>query len=169
MKFPLVTSFFIASAIFVGSAYVADRAALYISYRHSESTAFNALGKPDGQELRTTVQTLASLGQSHLLTKLQPSAADYHSVLERNIPYLQKLRDQAPDRLRPPINLQLAVDYAQMARLEQEVNHMEAAARARESAQGLLSVLGWKDVSTDALDTLAVREIQPLRISENKR
>ena len=169
MRFPLVTSFCIASAIFVGSAYVADRAAFRISYHRSESKAYESLGKQDAQELRAMLQTLTFLSQSHLLTRLEPSAADYRSVIERNIPYLQKLRDQAPERLRPLIDLQLAVDYAEMAYLEQGANHLEEANKARQSAQGLLSSLGWKDVSPDALNRLAVQEIQSLRVLENKQ
>jgi hypothetical protein len=147
---------------------VAERAALYISYRHSESKAYESLGKQDAQELRAMLQTLTFLSESHLLTRLEPSAADYRSVIERNIPYLQKLRDQAPERLRPLIDLRLAVDYAEMAHLEQEANHLEEADKARQSAQGLLGSLGWKDVSPDALNRLAVQEIQPRRVSENK-
>lgn len=169
MRFPLVTSFLIASAIFAGSAFVAYRAALYVSYRRSESTTFNSLDKQDAQELRTTLQTLTSLSQSHLLTKLEPSAVDYQSAIKRNIPYLQKLGEQTPERLRPLIDLQLAVDYAEMAHLEQDANHLEQASKARQSAQGLLSSLGWKDVSPDALNRLAVREVQTLRVSENNQ
>jgi hypothetical protein len=169
VKFPLVTSFCIASAIFAGSAYLADRAALRIGYRHSESVAFNSLGKRQANELQAVLRTLTFLNESHLVTKLEPSAGDYHSALERNIPALQKLRDQAPKRLRPLIDLQLAVDYAEMAQFEQEVNHLEEASKARQSAQGLLRSLGWKDVSADALNSLAVQEIQPLRISEHKQ
>jgi len=148
---------------------MAYKIALYISYRHSESTAFNSLGKQDAQELRTTLQTLTFLSESHLLTSLEPSAGDYHSTLERNIPYLQKLHDQAPERLRPIIDLQLAVDYAEMGRFEQEVGHLAEASKARQSAQVLLSSLGWKDVSPDVLNSLAEQEIQPLRISEDTK
>jgi hypothetical protein len=152
-----------------GTAFVGYKAALRISYRHSEARAFNSLGKQDTQELRTTLQTLTFLSQSHLVTKLEPSPADYHSALALNIPALQKLRDRAPERLRPPIDLQLAVDYAEMAHLEQEANHLEEATKARQSAQGLLRSLGWKDVSPDALNRVAVQEIQPLRIWERKQ
>ncbi len=169
MKFPLVTSFCIASAIFAASAYVADRAALRIGYRHSESVAFNSLGKQQASELQAMLRTLTFLNQSHLVTKLEPSAGEYHSALERNIPALQKLRDQAPERLRPLIDLQLGVDYAEMAHFDQEASRLEEASKARQAAQGLLSSLGWKDVSPDALNSLAVQEIQPMRVSENKQ
>jgi hypothetical protein len=168
VRFPLVTSFCIASAIFVGSAVVGYKAALRISYRHNESSAFISLGKQDAEELRTVLRTLNFLSESHLLTKLEPSPAEYHSALQRNIPYLQELRHQAPERLRPLIDLQLGVDYAEMAHFDQEANRLEEASKARQSAQGLLLSLGWKDVSVDALNSLAVQEIQPLRISENK-
>jgi hypothetical protein len=169
VKFPLVTSFFIASAIFAGSAYVADKVALRISYRHSESMAFNSSGKQDAQELRTTLQTLYSLSLSHLITKWEPSTADYYTALEANIPALRKLRTTAPERFRPLIDLQLAIDYAEMAQFEQKIGHVSEAGRARQSAQELLRSLGWKDVSEDALNTLADQEIQPLRISEDKK
>lgn len=169
MKLPLVTLLLIASAIFIGSAYVADEAALRIGYRHSESRAFGSLGKQDAQELRTTLRTLAFLSQSRLVTKYEPSAGDYHSAVERNIPALQKLRDQAPERLRPPIDLQLAVDYAEMAQLEQEVGHSVEASDARKRAQALLLSLGWKDVSAEALNRMALHEIQPLPTSKDKQ
>lgn len=169
MKYPLVTSLCIASAIFIGSAYVADRAALRVGYRHSESMAFDSPGKQDVQELRTTLRTLTCLSQSHLVTRYEPSAGDYHSALEQNIPALQKLRNQAPERLRPPIDLQLAVDYAEMARSEQEVGHSEEASEARKRSQALLLSLGWKDVSAETLNSLAVQEIQPLPTSEDKQ
>lgn len=169
MKFPLVTSFFIASAIFAGSAYVADKAALRISYRHREAMAFNSLGKQDAQELRTTLRTLTSLSESHLMTKYEPSTVHYYNALEGNIPWLQKLRSQAPERLRPLIDLQLAIDYAEIARFERKIGHVPEADKARQSAQELLGSLGWKDVSEGALNSLADQEIQPLRISEDKK
>jgi hypothetical protein len=169
VKFPLVTSFFIASAIFVGSAYVADKAALRISYRHREAMAFSSLGKRDGQELRTTLRTLSFLSLSHLMTKYEPSTAQYYTALEANIPSLQKLRSQAPERLRPLIDLQLAIDYAEMAQFEQKIGHVSESGRARQSAQALLGSLGWKDVSEGALNSLADQEIEPLQISEDKK
>jgi len=169
VRFPLVTSFYIASAIFAGSAFVGYKAALFASYRHSESRAFNPPGTQGAQELRTTLQTLTFLGQSRVVTKFEPSAANYRSAIERNIPYLQKLRDQAPEQLRPPIDLRLATDYAEMARLEQQAGHFAEASKARRSVQGLLSMLGWRDVSTDAVNTLADQEIRPLRIPEDKK
>jgi hypothetical protein len=169
VKFPLVTSFFIASAIFAGSAYVADKVALRISYRHSDSMAFDSLAKQDAQDLRTTLQTLYSLSLSHLMTKWEPSTAEYYAAIEANIPALQKLRSQAPERLRPLIDLQLAIDYAEMAQFEQKIGHVSEAGRARDSAQKLLHTLGWKDVSEDALNTLADQEIEPLQVSEDKK
>jgi phosphohistidine phosphatase SixA len=169
VKFPLVTSFFIASAIFAGSAYVADKVALRISYRHSESMAFNSLAKQDAQELRTTLQTLTLLSRSHLVTRHEPSTADYYTALEGSIPALQKFRSQAPERLRPLIDLQLAIDYAEMAQFEQKIGHVSQADRARQSAQELLGHLGWKDVSEGALNTLADQEIEPVQISEDKK
>jgi len=169
VKFPLVTSFCIASAIFGGSAYVADRVALGISYRHSEAVALNSLKKQDAQELRTILRTLTFLSESRIVTTYEPSTANYHTALEGNIPALQKLRNQAPERLRPPIDLQLALDYAEMARFEQKAGHLAEATRAMQPAQGILNSLGWKDVSADALNSLADQEIQPPRISEDKK
>ena len=169
MKFPLVTSFCIASAIFAGSAYVADRVALGIGYRHSEALAFNSFDKEDAQELRTMLQTLAFLSESRIVTTYEPSTANYHKALEGNIPELQKLRKQAPERLRPPIDLQLALDYAEMARFEQKAGRLTEATRAMQLAQGLLNSLGWKDVSADALNGLADQQIQSLRVSESKK
>jgi len=157
------------SVIFVGSAFVGYKAALLVAYRHSESRAFDPPGTQGVQELRTMLQIMTFLGQSRIVTKFEPSAANYHSAIERNIPYLQKLRDQAPEQLRPPIDLRLATDYAEMARFEQQAGHFEEAGKARQSAQGLLSMLGWRDVSTDAVNTLADHEIRLLRISEDKK
>ncbi|MFZ0136166.1 MAG: hypothetical protein WAK89_03855 [Candidatus Sulfotelmatobacter sp.] len=165
MKFPLVTSFCIASAIFIASAYVADRVAFRISYRHGESAPLNSLGKQDEQELQTTLRTLSFLSETRIVTKYEPSTANYHTALERAVPALEQLRSQAPERLRPIIDLQLATDYAAIARLEQGAE----ASRAMELAQGLLNSLGWKDVSADALNRLAEHEVQPLRISEDKK
>lgn len=169
MKFPLVTSFCIASAIFAGSAYVAYKVAVGVSYRHSEAVSFNPFDKQDAQELRTTLRTLTLLSESRIVTTYEPSTANYHKALEGNIPALQKLRNQAPERLRPPIDLQLALDYAEMARFEQKAGHPAEANRAMQPAQGLLHSLGWKDVSADALNSLADQEIQPLRISEGRK
>lgn len=169
MKFPLVTSFFIASAILAGSAYVADKVALRIAYRHHEARAFNSLAKQDAQELRATLRTLFALSQSHLVTKYEPSTAQYYTALEANLPWLQKLRGQAPERLRPLIDLQLAIDYAEMAQFEQKIGHMSEAGRARQSAEERLGALGWRDVSEGALNDLADQEIQPPQVSEHKK
>jgi hypothetical protein len=169
VRFPLVTSFCIASTIFVGSAFVGYKAVRFVSYHHSESRAFDSLGKQDAQELRTMLQTFTFLSHSRIVTKFEPSAANYHSALERNIPYLQKLRDHAPDQLRPPIDLRLATDYAEMAQFEKKAGHLAEADKATQSAQRILSSLGWRDLSADALNSLADQEIQPLRISEGKK
>ena len=169
MRFPLVTSFLIASAIFACSAYVADKVALRISYRHSESTAFSTLGKDDAQELRTTLRTLTSLGESHLVTSYEPSTAQYYTALQGNIPWLQKLLTQSPERLRPLINLQLAIDYAEIAQFEQKIGHVSEAGKARQSARELLGPLGWRDVSESTLNTLGEQELDPIHISENKK
>jgi hypothetical protein len=169
VRFPLVTSFCIASTIFAASTFIGYKAALLVSYRHSESKAFASLGTQDANELRTMLQTFTFLSHSRVLTKFEPSAANYHSALERNIPYLQKLRDRAPELLRPPIDLQLATDYAEMARLEKDAGHLAEAGKAMQSAQNLLGSLGWQNLSVDALNSLADQEIQPPRISGDKK
>lgn len=168
MKFPLVSSFCIATVIFGTSTYVAYKGALQINYRYRESRAFSSLGKEDAQQLRVTLAILSALSFSHLWTRYEPSPGHYHKAIERNIPALRKIRNTAPEQLRPPIDLQMAIDYAEMARLEQRAGNVAQANRARLSAQGLLSSLGWKDVSEDALNSLADQELKPLRKSGGK-
>lgn len=166
MKFPLVSGFCIASVIFAGCTYMAYTGTLWATYRYRESRAFRALGKDDPQ-LPAVIRTLDALGTSHLFTGHESSRPLYRSAVDKNIPFLQQLRKRAPQELWPPIDLQMATDYAELARLQQAENPAEAD-KSRRSAEDILRSLGWTQLSHDVLDALADRELQPAELEKKK-
>ena len=136
-------------------AYLGYLATARIAYRYEQSKSFGTLGRQDAQELRQIGETAYAFSLSHilLLEKTQGS-------LEQNIGVLEKLRPKAAHEFWPIIDLRLAEDHAVIARIEEQANNSAQATGHRRVAEDLLHSLGWQDVSENALNQLADKQLQ---------
>jgi hypothetical protein len=154
VKFPLLTSFFGGIVVFAGCAYGGYQVAVRTVYHERQSTWFKSLGTQEADRLRKAGQTAFAYSVSVLL--IQNSL----SSLRGNVSSLGRIRAIAPQELWPILDLRLAMDYAMMARLEEQGNNTSAALGHKRRAADLLRSLGWQDVSDDSLTAIAERQFR---------
>jgi len=147
VKLPLLTGFCGGLVIFVGCAYLGGRAAEIVTYRWRKPMLFESLRKQNDGQLRDDLLTLQSLGFSKF-------NEDTPSALQKDADYLGTIRSSKRPELRPVLDLRIATDYVEMARLEREAGDAAVADRHRQMAEGILHSLGWQDVSGEALAKL---------------
>jgi hypothetical protein len=140
VKFPLVTSFCGVLVIFGGCTYVGGRAAEIATYRWRKPMTFEAVRKQNNGQLRDDLLTL------HAVTFSQ-AREDTPSELQKAADYLGTIRSSKRPELRSVLDLQIATDYVEIARQEQEAGDAKMADRHRQMAEGILHSLGWQDVS----------------------
>jgi hypothetical protein len=140
---------YIALLICIVCGYLAYFDAARIVYQYKQSTWFSTLEKQEAERLRETTRTTLALSLSTMF--IQNTA----SSIQNNVSRLAKIRKQAPQDLRPVLDLRLAKDYAMMARLEQRADNPTAAAEHQQAAKVLLVSLGWQDVSDSTVAGLA--------------
>jgi hypothetical protein len=152
VKFPLVTSFCGGLVIFAGCAYLGGRAAEIATYRWRKPMTFEAVGKQNDGQLRLDLLTLQAVTFSQV-------REDTPSDLQKAADYLGTIRSGKRLELRPVLDLQIATDYVEMARLEQEGGNATMADRHRQMAVGILHSLGWQDVSGETMAKLTRRQL----------
>jgi hypothetical protein len=140
VKFPLLTGFCGGLVIFAGSAYLGGRTAEIVTYRLREPTLFKSLREQNSGQLRDDLLTLRSLGFSKM-------SEDTPLALQKNADYLEAIRNRNRPELRSVLDLQIATNYVEMARLEQDAGDPIMADRHRQKAENILRSLGWRDVS----------------------
>jgi predicted component of type VI protein secretion system len=140
VKFPLVTSFCGGLVIFAACAYLGHRAAEIATYRWQKPMSFESLKKQNDRQLRDDLLTLQGVKYSQV-------REDTPSDLQKAADYLGTIRSGKPPALRPLLDLQIATDYIEMARLEREAGNTIPADRHQQMAEGILRSLGWQDVS----------------------
>ncbi|MBV9437247.1 MAG: hypothetical protein JOZ44_14410 [Acidobacteria bacterium] len=154
MKQSAVSTFFVATVLFTSLACGSYVAALRLSSRYQRSHLFSTFGVEEGQRLRRVTQILLAFETSRLTTKNSVDS------LERNVVYVGELRDQAPEEVKPILELRLAIDHAVLSKLFEQANNRVDAATHKDRAQSLFRSLGWKDVSPQVLDELAQKQLQ---------
>jgi len=147
VKLPLLTGFCGGLVIFAGCAYLGDRAAEVITYRWKKPTSFESLRKQNDTQLRDDLLTLQAVQHSQV-------REDTPSDLQKAADYLGTLRSSKRPELKQILDLQIAADYVEMARLEQEVGDATMAGRHRQMAEGILHSIGWRDVSGETMAKL---------------
>ncbi len=152
MRLPLLTGFCGGLVIFVGCAYLGGYGAEIVTYRWQKPISFKSLQKQGDGQLRADLLTLQALGFSKF-------SEDTPSALQKNADYLGTIRSSKRPELRPVLDLQIATDYVEMARLEREAGDATMADRHRQMAESLLHSLGWQDVSSETLARLTHRQL----------
>jgi hypothetical protein len=152
VKFPLVTSFCGGLVIFAGCAYLGGRAAEIVTYRWRKPMTFEAVRKQNDGQLRDDLLTLQAVTFSQL-------REDTPSDLQKAADYLATIRSSKRPELRPVLDLQMATDCVEMARLEQGAGNAAMADRHRQMAEGILHSLGWQDVSSETMAKLTRRQL----------
>jgi hypothetical protein len=113
---------------------------------------FEAIRKQNDGQLRDDLLTLQAVTFSQV-------REDTPSDLQKAAEYLGKIRISNRPELRPVLDLQIATDYLEMARLEQDAGNASMADRHRQMAEGILHSLGWQDVSSEAVAKLTRRQL----------
>jgi hypothetical protein len=113
---------------------------------------FDSLRKQNDGQLRADLLTLQAIGFSKV-------SEDMPLALQKNADYLETIRSSKRLELRPVLDLQIAADYVEMARLEQEAGNKAMADRHRQMAEDLLHSLGWRDVSGETMARLTHGQI----------
>ncbi len=113
---------------------------------------FEAVGKQNDGQLRVDLLTLQAVTFSQV-------REDTPSDLQKAADYLGTIRNSKRLELRPVLDLQIATDYVEMARLEQEAGNATMADRHRQMAVGILHSLGWQDVSGETMAKLTRRQL----------
>ena len=116
MKLPLLTGFCGGLIIFAGCTYLGQRAAESATYRWKKPLTFESLKKQDATQLRDDLLTLQAVKHSQV-------REDTPSDLQRAADYLGTIRRSKSPELRALLDLQIATDYVEMARLEQEAGN----------------------------------------------
>jgi hypothetical protein len=147
VKFPLVTSFCGGLVILAACTYLGHRGAEAVTYRWRKPRSFVSLRKQNDQQLRSDLLTLQALGFSTF-------SEDTPSALQKNADYFGTIRVSQRPELRSVLDLQIATDYVEMARLERDAGNAAAADHHRQMAEGILHSLGWQDVSSETLAKL---------------
>jgi hypothetical protein len=138
----------------MGCGYLGYFGTLRLAYLYKQSTWFSYLEKQDAARLRGTTQALMGFELSNMSIQNSPAS------LQNNVSNLTKIRSRAPPEVWPILDLRLAKDYAMMARLEQQAGSQMQAAGHQQSAKMLLGSLGWQNVSDDALNDLADKQLR---------
>jgi hypothetical protein len=152
VKFPLVTSFCGGVVIFAGCAYLGGRAAEIVTYRWRKPLTFEAVRKQNDGQLRDDLLALQAVTFSQVREDTPPD-------LQKAADYLATIRSSKRPEVRPVLDLQIATDYVEMARLEQETGNAATADRHRHMAEGILHSLGWQNVSGEAMAELTRRHL----------
>jgi hypothetical protein len=152
VKFPLVTSFCGGLVIFAGCAYLGGRAAEIVTYRWRKPLTFEAIRKQNDGQLRDDLLTLQAV-------KFSQVREDTPSDLQKAADYLGTIRSSKRPELRPVLDLQIATDYVEIARLERDAGNATAADRHQHTAEGILRSLGRQDVSAEAMAKLTRRQL----------
>jgi hypothetical protein len=148
VKFPLLTGFCGGLIIFAGCAYIGHRTAEIVTYRWKKPMSFTSLKNPDSKQLRNELLTLQAV-------KFSQVREDTPSDLLKAANYLVAVRNDRGAELRPLIDLQIATDYIEMSRLEQNAGEATLAGRHQQIAADILRSLGWQDVSPETTAKLA--------------
>lgn|ERR1035441_1444978 len=96
-----------------------------VTYRWLKPVSFKSLNKQNDGQLRADLLTLRALGYSKF-------REDAPSDLQKDADYLGTIRSSKRPELRPVLDLQIATDYVEMARLEQEGGNAAMAGRHRQ-------------------------------------
>jgi hypothetical protein len=147
VKFPLVTSFCGGLVIFAACAYLGHRGAEIATYRLRKPRSFVSLRKQNDQQLRNDLLTLQAITFSQV-------RQDIPSDLQKAADYLETIRGSQRAELRSVLDLQIATDYVEMARLERDAGNAASADHHRQMAEGILHSLGWQDVSAEKMAKL---------------
>jgi|HubBroStandDraft_6_1064221.scaffolds.fasta_scaffold271785_2 hypothetical protein len=152
VKFPLVTGFCGGLVIFVGCACLGGLTAETITFRWRKPTTFEAVRSQNGGQLRDDLLTLQAVTFSQV-------REDAPSDLQKAADYLGTLRHGKRPELSAAIDLQIAADYVEMARLEREAGNATMADRHRQIAVDILHSLGWQDISNETMAKLTRRQL----------
>ncbi len=142
VKLPLLTGFCGGLVIFAGCAYLGHRATEVITYRWKKPMSFESLKTQNAAQLRDDLLTLQAVKYSQV-------REDAPSDLQKAADYLGTIRSSKPPELRPVLDLQIATDYIEIARLERGAGNPVGADRHRQIAEGILHSLGWQDISDE--------------------
>lgn len=142
-----------AVLVFIVTAYVGYRISAPLVYRYESSKQFESLGKNEAANLRTSVRILRSLDMSRVLVPPK------ESNLRENAVGIESAQNNTPENLKEVVELQRAMDYLALYRLEQTADSMHATADLR-SARAILQSLGWRDLSDQELTALADEQIK---------
>jgi hypothetical protein len=140
VKLPLLTGLCGGLVIFAGCAYLGHRSAEIITYRWKKPMSFESLKKQNDSQLRDGLLTLQAVKYSQV-------REDTPLDLQKAADYLGTIRSKKPPELRPLLDLQIATDYVEMARLERDAGNTIPADRHQQMAECILHSLGWQDVS----------------------
>lgn len=151
MKWPLLTGFCGGLVIFASCADLGYYAASKTTYRWRKPSSFESLRKQN-EQLGSDLLTLQEVGFSRF-------SEDAPSALQKNADYLKTARGSKRPELRPVLDLQIATDYVEMARLERQTDNTGAADNHQQMAEGILHSLGWQDVSRETLAKLTQNQI----------
>jgi len=152
VKLPLLTGFCGGLVILAGCAYFGHRAAEIVTYRWRQPMTFETVRRQNDEQLRADLLTLRAVTFSQV-------REDTPSDLQKAADYLGNIRSSKRPELRPILDLQIATDYVEMARLEQEAGNATMADRHRQTAEGILHSLGWQDVSRETMAKLTRRQL----------
>jgi len=83
---------------------------------------------------------------------------DTPSDLQNAADYLGAIRSKSPE-LDPLLDLQIATDYVEIARLERDAGKVISADRHLQMAEGILHSLGWRDVSGETMAKLTRKQL----------
>ncbi len=147
VKFPLLTSFCGGLVIFTGCAYLGNRGAEIVTYRWRKPMTFEGVRKQNNGQLRDDLLTLQAVKWSQV-------REDAPSDLQKAADYLGTIRSTKRPELKPVLDLQIATDYVEIARLERDAGNATTADRHRQEAERILRSLGRHDVSGEAMAKL---------------
>jgi hypothetical protein len=122
--------------------YFGHRAAEVITYRWKKPFSFVSLKKQNANQLRGDLLTLQAMEYSQV-------REDTPSDLQKAADYLGEIRNGKSPELTALLDLQIATDYVEMARLERDIGNTALADHHRQMADGILHSLGWQDVSDE--------------------
>jgi len=151
VKLPLLTGFCGGLVIFVGCAYFGHHAAEIITYRWKKPTSFEFLKKQNASQVRDDLLMLQAVQYSQV-------REDTPSDLQKAADYLGAIRSKSPE-LDPLLDLQIATDYVEIARLERDAGKVISADRHLQMAEGILHSLGWRDVSGETMAKLTRKQL----------
>jgi hypothetical protein len=139
--------------IFAVMAYVGYRISAPLVYRYESSKQFESLGKSEAADLRSSVLILRKLDMSRVL--VPPKEPN----LRENAVGIESAQNNTPESLKEVVELQRAMDYLALSRLEESTDSMHAAADFR-TARAILQSLGWRNLSDQELTAFADEQIK---------